>query len=200
MLPAGKIEELVRSVDGPAYDGILTRYIDSDAFEVGGKNCFYDAGPHKYGQRYTPKGGARGIYMAEGVPTALGEAGQSGLAALCPNRVATRIHLDMEVTLKRVFDLGDSKLRRRLKTTLDELRSPWEGGLTPPYTWPPTWLLGHAIHESCRFDGIRYPSAQVNRKYCVLVLTERLGRGALLTAHQPGEGLVTHIGKFKLLA
>ncbi|MFP4167114.1 MAG: RES domain-containing protein, partial [Opitutales bacterium] len=71
-------------VDGSAYAGILTRYIDSDAFEAGGKNCFHDAGPHYYGQRYTPKGGARGIYMAEDVPTALGEVRQNGLAALCP--------------------------------------------------------------------------------------------------------------------
>lgn len=198
MVPTDVLKTLVRQMRGAPYEGVLTRFVDSDAFEAGAKNCFYDLGPRQNGQRYTPKGGGRGIYMAEGIPTALGEATQNGLAALKPDKVATRHQFDMKVELKSILDLGDTAIRRRLKTSLKELKLPWRGGLFPPYTWSPTWLLGHAVFESERFDGIRFPSSKVNRRYCVLILTERLGKGAMLSAHRPGDGPVSFKGNFKL--
>ena len=198
MLPTAELGEALQGIRGCPYTGVLTRYIDSDAFEAGGRNCFYDLGSPQDGKRYTPKGGARGLYLAEGVPAALGEATQRGLAALNPDRVATRQQLDVEVVLKSTLDLGDVAVRRRLKTTLDELKSPWRGGLLPPYAWPPTWLLGHAVFGSQRFDAIRYPSAKVARTYCLFIFTERLGPRATLTAKRPGQGLVTLKGSFLL--
>lgn len=104
MLSAGELNKAIGTIEGVFYTGVLTRFVDSDAFEVGGKDCFYDLGPHEEGKRYTPKGGARGIYMAEGIKAALGEATQNGLVALNPDRVATRNQMDMEVKLKRSID------------------------------------------------------------------------------------------------
>lgn len=198
MLSAGELNTAISQISGSPYSGILTRFVDCDAFEKGDKDCFYDLGPHLRGQRYTPKGGARGIYMGEGIKAALGEATQKGLAALAPDRVATRHQMDMEVKLESVLDLRDTKIRRRLKTSIEELKLSWMSGLLQPYTWPATWLLGQAVFESERFDGIRFPSAKVNRHYCVLILTERLGKGAKLTAHRPSEGLISLNGNFKL--
>ncbi len=198
MLSAVELNTAISQIQGTPYAGVLTRFVDSDAFEAGDKNCFYDLGPHVSGKRYTPKGGARGIYMAEGIKAALGEATQNGLAALNPNRVATRNQMDIKVKLESVLDLGDARIRRRLQTSINELKLPWKGGLLPPYSWPVTWLLGQAVFESERFDGIRYPSKEVNRHYCVLILTERLGKSAKLAAHRPGEGPVSLTGNFKL--
>ena len=198
MLPAGELNTAIATIEGAPYTGVLTRFVDSDAFEVGSKNCFYDRGPSEDGKRYTPKGGARGIYLAEGIKAAFGEATQQGLAALNPDRVATRIQMDMKVRLESVLNLGDARVRRRLGTTVEELKFPWKGGLIEPYTWPATWILGQAVFESERFDGIRFPSAKVNRHYCVLILTERLGLRAKLTAHRPKKGLVSLTGNFKL--
>jgi len=198
MLSAGELHTVISQVQGTPYKEVLTRYVDSDAFDTGNRNCFYDLGPHQEGKRYTPKGGARGIYIAEGVPTALGEATQKGLAALKPDRIATRLQMDMSVELKSVLNLGDARIRRRLQTSIEELKSPWKGGLLPPYSWSDTWLLGEAVFESERFDGIRFPSAKVNRHYCVLILTERMSKSSKLSAHRPGEGLVSLTGDFKL--
>jgi len=198
MLPEPELSKVLDRIQGVPYQGILTRYVDSDAFEAGGKDCFYDLGPRESGQRYSPKGGARGIYLAEGIPTAIGKVTQRGLAALNPDRIATRQQMDTKVQLKSVFDLGDAAIRKRLTTSLEELRLPWKGGLIPPYTWPATWLLGEAVFNSQRFDGIRYPSAKVNRCYCVLVLTERMGAGAKMVADQPGEGNVVYRNSFRL--
>lgn len=198
MLPTGELKAAINQIKGIHYQSVLTRLVDSDAFEVGGKNCFYDLGPHIDGQRYTPKGGARGIYMAEGIKAAQGEASQRGLAALKPNKVDTRIQMDMKVKLESVLDLGNAGIRRRLQSSIQELKSPWKGGLIPPYSWSATWLLGQAVYESERFDGIRFPSAQVNQHYCVLILTERISKSAKLAAHRPGEGPVALTGKFKL--
>jgi len=198
MLPAEELNTAISQIPGIPYSRVLTRYVDSNAFEAGDKNCFYDSGPHDEGKRYSPKGGGRGIYMGEGVQAALGEATQNGLAALNPNRVGTRLQMDMKVKLKSVLDLGDAGIRRRLKTSIEELKSPWRGGLIPPYAWPPTWLLGHAVYESKRFDGIRFPSAKVNRHYCVLILTERMSPSAKISAQRPGKGTVSLSGNFKL--
>lgn len=199
MLSAKELSTAIRGFPGIGYQGFVTRYIDASAFELGGKNCFYDLGPQQDGKRYTPKGGGRGIYAAEDVHTAGAEVDQlGGLAALCPNRIATRQRLDMQVTLNSVLDLGNANLRQRLKTSLQELRLPWRGGLLPPCTWPATWLLGDAVFKSERFDGIRFPSSQLHRHFCLLILTERLGDGAELLAERPGEGIVACRGSFKL--
>ena len=107
--------------------------------------------------------------------------------------------MDMKVELQSVLDLGDTEVRRSLHTSIKELKLPWRGGLIPPYSWPETWLLGQAVFECERFDGIRFPSAKVNRHYCVLILTERLGENAKLSAHCPGEGLLSLTGNFQLI-
>ena len=193
-----ELSRILDEICGFPYQGVLTRYVDSDAFEAGGKDCFYDLGPRDYGQRYSPKGGARGIYLAEGIRAAIGEATQRGLSALSPDRIATRQQMDIEVHLNSVLDLGNEKIRRRLNTSLKELKLPWKGGLIPPYTWPATWLLGKAVFESQRFDAIRYPSKAVNLCYCMLILTERMGDGAKLIAHRPGHGKVIYKSAFNL--
>jgi RES domain-containing protein len=199
MRSAEELSTAILEFPGIRYQGFVTRYVDSSAFELGEKNCFYDLGPQQDGKRYTPNGGGRGIYAAEDVYTAGAEVDQlGGLSALRPNRIATRQRLDMQVTLSSVLDLGNANLRQRLKTSLQELRLPWRGGLLPPYTWPATWSLGDAVFKSERFDGIRFPSSKLHRRYCLLILTERLGNGAELLAERPGEGIVACQGNFKL--
>lgn len=200
MLNAPKLAEALVSIPGVPYEGVLTRFVDYAAFEAGGGNFLYDQGPRDNGQRYTPKGGALGLYAGEGMKVAQAEASQRGLAGLHPDRADTRLQLDAEIKLRSMLDLGDVSVRRKLKTSLNELRLPWKGGLIEPSEWSATWRLGQAVFDSMRFDGIRYPSAQLNRHYCLLVLSERLGAGSYGKVMVGGDVRQILKGSFKLKA
>ena len=65
---------------------------------------------------------------------------------------------------------------------MEELKEAWQGVYELLGHWPPTWRLGQAVFDSSRFEGIRFPSKQANRKYCLLVLAERLAVGSYVIA------------------
>ena len=177
------LSEVLKGLAGKPYSGVLTRYVDLEDFSTAPvKRLFYDQGPHRHGQRYSPKGGPKGLYAGEGVTCALAEATQKGLSALKPKRAATRIQLDFNVKLRSVLDLGEATVRKALGTTLDELKDVWQGVYELSGHWPATWRLGQAVFDCERFEGIRFPSKQANRKYCLLVLTERLAPGSHVIA------------------
>lgn len=186
MLPLPEIFEKLKVLEGAPWDGILTRYVDFEAYMgPDGGRLLYDEGPPRRGQRYTPIDGPKGLYLAEGIPTAVAEYTQEGLKALNPKRADTRLHLDAEVKLKSVLNLGDPNIRRILKTSIDELKEPWRSVFEWTGIWPVTWQLGHAAFASERFDAIRFPSSKAERHYCHLVFTERLGSDTFVRAKGP---------------
>jgi hypothetical protein len=182
--------------------GVFTRYIDYETFEASSnKDLLWDEGPANTGQRYTPIGGPKGLYFGEGLHVARCEFTGQHRAALVPHKSSVALHVDASIKLVRVLDLGDAGIRRQLITSLDELKREWRGvHLLPPFVWPPTWILGQAVFDCQRFDGIRFPSAAVDRHYNLLVLTERLGPGAevRIESGRGGPPLARKTGTFLL--
>ena len=179
MIEAPDLVAALESLPGVAIDQVFTRFVDFEKYQAASaKDLLYDGGPPISGQRYNPIGGPKGLYLGEGLVVARTEFANGTLAALKPKRSSASIQLDAHVRLQRVLDLGNPSIRRKLKTTLDELKSPWEGYFALHGHWPVTWVLGQAIFDSERFDGIRFPSAELKRHYNLLILTERLGPGA----------------------
>jgi len=201
MLPFPEISEKLKTLEGEPWQGILTRYVDFEAYMgPSGGRLLYDEGPPRRGQRYTPIKGAKGLYLAEGIPTAVAEYTQEGLKALNPKRAATRLHLDAEVKLTSILNLGDAAIRRALKTSIEELKEPWQFVFEMTGIWPVTWQLGDAVFSSGRFDGIRFPSSKADRHYCHLVFSERLGPDSFVRAKGPTGKWESLTGKSRLKA
>ncbi|MBL9158407.1 MAG: RES family NAD+ phosphorylase [Verrucomicrobiales bacterium] len=187
------------SLSRVAYSGVVTRLVDFDAYSATSTpRLLFDEGPRLYGQRYTPINGPKAIYGAEGADLAEAEFAGKGISAVRPTRGATRIQLHLEVTLQAVLDLGDPRVRRQVATSLEELRGPWRGVLDLTGVMPPTWALGNAVYESERFEAIRYPSAQVERRYCLVIFTEHLAKGSSIRAVGQSQDLETIAGSFIL--
>ncbi len=87
----------------------------------------YSLGPSTSGARYTPKGGAASIYLAEDIETSMREAldiktpkplkPSHNFSALATYRV--------EVKLESILDLTQLRIRRQLGTNLNELAENW---------------------------------------------------------------------------
>ena len=194
-----KLESILGSLPRAAYSGVVTRLVDFEAYTASSEpRLLFDEGPQQHGQRYTPIGGPRAIYGAEGPDLAEAEFSGKGLSALRPARGATRIQLHLEVSLKALLDLGNQAIRGALKTSLDELREPWRGVYESSGEFPPTWQRGQAAFESGRFEAIRYPSAQVPRRYCLVIFTEHLAKGSSIRAVGQSQDLETIAGSFIL--
>jgi len=199
MQTGAELKSSLGSLPRVAYPGVITRLVDFEAYTAAPTPRFlYDEGPLQYGQRYTPIGGPRGIYGAEGIDLAEAELTGKGLSSLRPTRGATRIQLHLEVTCQAILDLGDVAVRRALKTSLEELRLPWRGVFYTTGSMPPTWELGQAAFDSGRFEAIRYPSAQLPRRYCLIIFTEHLAKGSSIRAVGQSQDLETISGSFKL--
>jgi RES domain-containing protein len=199
MQTGAELKSSLGSLPRVAYDDVITRLVDFEAYtSAPTPRLLFDEGPQEYGQRYTPIGGPRAIYGAEGTDLAEAELTGKGLSSLRPNRGATRIQLHLEVTCQAVLDLGDAAVRRVLKTSLEELRLPWRGVLGRTGSMPPTWEIGRAAFDSGRFEGIRYPSAQVDRRYCLVLFTEHLAKGSSIRAVGQSQDLETIAGSFTL--
>lgn len=193
------LETVLGSLPRVEYRGVMSRLVDFDAYIAAStRRLLYDEGPQQYGQRYTPVGGPKAIYGAEGSDLAEAELTGKGLSSLRPTRGATRIQLHLEVTCQAILDLGNEAVRRALKTSLEELREPWRGVLDLTGSMPATWDLGKAVFESERFEAIRYPSAQLERRYCLVVFTEHLARGSSVRAVGQSQDLETIAGSFTL--
>ncbi len=183
MRPPAKLLHALAGLPPVPYADVLTRYVDFEDYSASpAARLLYDEGPPRNGQRYTPKGGARAIYAAEGVACALAEATGDGLRALNPPRASTSLQLNLDVRLNAVLDLGNHRIRRKLGTTARELKEPWRGVAELTGVPPLTWTLGQLAFDTGRFDGIRYPSAKAPRSFCVVVFTARLGPGAHVRA------------------
>jgi len=171
------------------YDGFGWRRVEAYEFTQKGQQVFYDEGPLTKGARFSPVGHARALYYAESQKTAIRESKPSGIS-LSSRQPRSDYDMQVIVRLNAVLDLGEASVRRRLKTTLDELKEPWIGAHSREDHWPPTWHLGKATFLSERFDAIRYPSAKHDRHYCIAIFTGRLVCGAHLEAIHPQRGAV----------
>lgn len=149
-------------------------------------------GPPASGARFTPKGGATALYLAEDQTTALREFLQVGLpAGLTPTAsVGALVIFNVEVNLASVLDLTRSDVQKVLATDAAELASPWR-------YWrrrgmPPTHRLGAAVARSGRFDAIRFRSSK-GAGACLAIFTGLLRPPAYVRIRDPDNRLVQEL-------
>lgn len=132
------------------------------------------------GTRFVPPGGPESLYVALSADTAFREFNQEFLAIastpLGTGQVAAGllrpdpfVMLGVHIDVAHVLNLADNTVRQHLGTTLAELRSRWRNVLNAP-----TQLLGEAVFNSGRFQGILYPSAQHAGNNCLVLYRPRL--------------------------
>ena len=133
----------------------------------------YAGGPVIGGGRFTPKGGARSLYMGETARTAKLEKRQAaGFGTVRRNGEPIEVNYALHVELSAMLDLTDPANTNKLETMRSEIVAPWRfraDGKTPP-----THILGAEVVRSKRFSSIRYPSAANPRGKCVVVFPDQM--------------------------
>lgn len=160
-----------------SFSGRCFRIVELESYlRAASPTLLFDLGPKisRWGQRFSPPGDHRGLYVGAQRDTA-GAEFAGGSKAWKMGDCAKHVTFDMEVKLQSVLDLTDAKVRRHLKTSKEEVQSAWEGFADlNGGAWPSTWTLGHEAFASGRVDGILFPSTKNSSGSCLLVFTERL--------------------------
>jgi RES domain-containing protein len=115
------------------YEGVLCRAVHAATLYGFKKEAaciprpLYDLGPPAGGARFTPRGGAPALYLADDYETSLHEYLQVGSHVRLRARVDTGaiVLFVAEVRLERVLDLTDRRVLSILGATPAELRQPW---------------------------------------------------------------------------
>jgi len=151
-------------------------------------------GPMQRGQRFTPPGGPRSLYMGEDMLTAYAESNRIAAAfltqahQLLPPKPPTVLFL-AEFELKNVLDATLPAVQNVLGTSDAELKQPWRR-LKRRRQPVPTWRLGQAVFNSGLFDGMRYPSANRQDGVCIVVFVGRLKKPAsFVRVYDPDKNL-----------
>lgn len=135
----------------------------------------YDLGPRASGQRYTPIGGARALYVAEHHTTSYVEATGmfSSIAALAQQHAQAQAHYQIRIRLEGILDLTAIPNQKLLDTNVIDLTRSWE--------WPmamglpvPTQILGELAFNSGKFQAIRFPSSRITDAVNLVIFTERV--------------------------
>ena len=139
-------------------------------------NFLYANGPVSGGGRFTAKGGARSLYMAESAHTAKLEKRRAAGFGTAQRKVEPiEVNYALHGKLLDALDLADADVAEKLETSRSEIVSAWRfraDGKTPP-----THILGTEVVRSKRFSAIRYPSAANPRGKCIVVFPDRLRTG-----------------------
>ncbi len=180
MSAGSRFEEALQKVPPRAFEETCHRIVSLSAYEAGRpQRLLYDLGPKlsASGQRFSPPGHHAGLYVAVERLTAGAEyAGTVDAWNRSGGNAA--VVFKVEVKLENELDLTDSAVLTELGVTQKEIAGAWEGYFALFGAEPLPWILGRAVHDSGRFDGILFPStrnAPAGRN--LLVFTERLVKG-----------------------
>lgn len=179
MSSARRFQKELASCPGRTYRAKCFRVVELEAYaEHEEPKLLFDLGPKisEGGQRFSPPGDHRGLYVSAELTTA-GSEFADGSRAWKRGDCAKHVTFNIQVALASVLDLTNPATRRHLRTSKREIQSAWEGHAELLGTWPPTWTLGHETFVSGRFDGILFPSTKSAKGSCLLVFTERLVGG-----------------------
>ena len=136
----------------------------------------YAGGPVIGGGRFTPKGGARSLYMGETAHTAKLEKRQAaGFGTVRRKEQPIEVNYALDATLSAVLDLTEPDVADRLETSRSEIVAAWR--FRPDGKTPPTHVLGTEVVRSKRFSSIRYPSAAYPRGKCIVVFPDQMHTG-----------------------
>jgi RES domain-containing protein len=88
----------------------------------------FDLGACISGQRFTPVGGPRALYVAEHPATAYFETGQmfASIAAIAQQQAPPSVVLNLKVHIENVLDLTVHETQVSLGTTVTELTANWQ--------------------------------------------------------------------------
>jgi RES domain-containing protein len=126
-------------------------------------------GSPKGGARFTRIGGPNSLYLADEPETALLELRQN----FWNEQTAPPAYLTYTVRaqLQSLLDISDSSVQTTLEITPEELKEPWRLRQDRGERVP-TQVLGQAVFDSGRYQAIRYSSARVPGKTCVLIFPD----------------------------
>lgn len=191
MASVPRFREELALCPGSTFTGKCFRVVDLETFlKNETPTLLFDLGPkiEKGGQRFSPPGDHRGLYVSAEAATA-GAEFADGLKNWDLGRCSKHVTFDMDVCLASALDLTNPSVRRTLHTSKREIQSAWMGGRAlNGGIQPPTWSLGHEAFASGRFDGILFPSTKNPNGACLLIFTERLlsGRTHVIIHKQNG--------------
>lgn len=132
------------------------------------------------GGRYNYIGEFEVLYLASDVQTAVQETLKNIHFRFSPKSIIT-----IEVEVQNIVNLEDKKTTNTLGIDGDKLLSPWRKTQDIDHKKAYTQILGQAIYESNRFEGIKYPSAKVKGKYNLAIFPDRLMSGSNIKVYDP---------------
>lgn len=109
-----------------AYIGLLFRRVPLAALQSEEPHVFlYAAGAGRDGARFTPKGGAACLYVAQDELTAEAESKHDGFENFRNAAAPPAVVFGMKVSLNAVLDLTDARIVKRIGSSQAELVAPW---------------------------------------------------------------------------
>jgi RES domain-containing protein len=154
----------------------------------------WGGGATRQGARFTRKGGADSIYLADNPITACIEVFGLILLPTGPTMVhsAPLVLISVDGIVNHVLDLTDLATLTSLGTNAQEVTGTWVMSANPP-----TQLLGQAAYDCGRISGIRYGSAKAPDALNLVVFPDALGLVAsdYLQVYDPYRHLEQRIGK-----
>jgi RES domain-containing protein len=199
MLPTKKLALALARVPTTRFEGLLCRAVHSGTLyrflrrTLYPPRPLYNLGPPANGARFTPKGGAPALYLAQDFETSLREYLQLGKGArLTPRseKEGAIVCFTAKVRLESVLDLTTDTVQKALSTDDNELKSPWR--FRKKRGVPPTHRLGRAIAAARRFDAVRFKSSKGNGD-CFMILTEALVTPSFVEVKDPASLLTERI-------
>jgi RES domain-containing protein len=161
------------SVHGPWSRAVPYRHLSGPPAGQTGKPQPLWGGAATYaGARFTRKGGAESLYLADNPITACVEVYGLVLLPKGPTmlRLPPMVLLSVEGAVSHVLDLTDSATLTALGTSEQEVTGLWVTSNNPP-----TQSLGQAAYDCGRISGIRYGSARVAGAHNLVVFPDALG-------------------------
>lgn len=176
MKPPGELIHILETlpeipVKKPFYRLIGIKYL---------KNPLNALGSKFVGGRYNHIGTFEVLYVAPDPQTAVQETIKDFEFRFPPKSIIT-----IEVDLQAIIDLEDSKTIEVLGIDRDRLFSPWRKIQDIDQKKTYTQILGEAIYNARRFEGIRYPSAKVKGKYNLAIFPDRLKEKSSIRVYDP---------------
>ncbi|CAN5550677.1 hypothetical protein BH11CYA1_BH11CYA1_44020 [soil metagenome] len=135
----------------------------------------FDLGPRLSGQRYTPVGGARALYVSEHPSTSYIEATGmfASVAALAQQNAPAEVQLQFRTRLESILDITLPGNQALLDTNSTELALSWQWQMAMGKTVP-TQILGELAFTSGKFQAIRFPSSRNAEAINLVIFTERV--------------------------
>lgn len=195
MLPARALPGALAALRGRPYHGVLCRAVlagtlygfqHPDGYTP---RPLYSLGAPSAGARFTPKGGAPAIYLAEDHQTTLREVLQVGRSARLTPQMGTGavVLYTVEVSLRSVLGLTELSVQRALGTNRIELAGPWRFRKSKKKA--PTHLLGAAVVRNASFDGLRFESTK-GPGACLVVFADLVKSPGYVRVHDPQSRLI----------